>query len=108
MADIIFAKGVVYKLPRPNAPDFVKGSLSFKVDEAIQFLEENAKNGWCNCNILVSKQGKPYVSLDTWKADPNYSSGKPNVNDSYQKKANNSLKNQGFSGVEEKDGIPTF
>ena len=77
--EIVFAKGIIYKLPRNNAPDFVKGSLSFKVDEAIQFLQENAKNGWCNCNLLIAKSGNPYVSLDTWVADPNYSKGNVNV-----------------------------
>ena len=71
MADVIFAKGIIYKAPRPTAPDFVKGSLSFKVEEAIEFLKENAENGWCNVNLLVSKAGKPYAALDTWKPNNN-------------------------------------
>ena len=51
MSDIVFANGIIYKAPRPNAPDFVKGSLSFKVEEAIEFLKANAENGWCNVNL---------------------------------------------------------
>lgn len=102
MADIVFAKGIIYKTPRSNAPDFVKGSLSFKVDEAIEFLKENAKNGWCNCNLLISKQGKPYVSLDTWEPNNSYSSGdSQNVNNHYKSKANNALKNSGYGSSEE-------
>lgn len=49
------------------------------------------------------------AEVDTWKPDPSYGSGKPNVNDSYQKKANNSLKNQGFNSAEhDEDGLPIF
>jgi hypothetical protein len=103
--DIIFANGVIYKPPRTNAPDFVKGALSFKVDEAIQFLKDNTKNGWCNCNILISKSGKPYVALDTWVADPNYNKGKPNVNSVVKEKKPDSA--FGENPVDH-NGLPIF
>jgi len=67
MADIVFVDGIIFKLPRPGAPDFVKGSLSFKIEEAIKFLQENSSNGWCNVDLKVSQGGKPYASLNTWK-----------------------------------------
>jgi len=85
MADIIFANGIIYKQPRAGAPDFVKGALSFKVEEAIAFLKENEENGWCNVNLLVSKAGKPYAALDTWKPNSSYNSTAKNVNNNYVK-----------------------
>ncbi len=64
--DPIFPKGVLFKKPRDGAPDFIRGHLSFKVDEAIEFLKANEKNGWVNIDIKKSKEGKTYLQLDTW------------------------------------------
>ncbi|QDP56288.1 MAG: hypothetical protein GOVbin3009_55 [Prokaryotic dsDNA virus sp.] len=61
--DKVFADGFLFKR-RENAPDFVIGNISVKVDEAITFLKDNQKNGWVNLNVLNSKGGKPYVELD--------------------------------------------
>jgi hypothetical protein len=67
MSDKIFADGFSFK-KRENAPDFVVGSLSVKVEDAIGFLKEHAnQNGWVNLNINVGKSGKPYVELDTFE-----------------------------------------
>jgi hypothetical protein len=63
----VFANGIIFKQPRDNAPDYVKGSISFKVNEAIAFLNMYEKNGWCNINLMISKGGKPYAELDTWE-----------------------------------------
>ena len=65
MATKIFAKGINFKR-REGAPDFVIGNLNIKVDEAIETLKENEKNGWVNLDILTSKEGKPYVEVNTW------------------------------------------
>ena len=46
----IFADGFAFKR-KENAPDFVVGSMSVKVDEAILFLKDNAKKGWVNIDI---------------------------------------------------------
>lgn len=62
----IFADGFSFKR-RENAPDFVVGSISVKVDEATTFLKDNAKNGWVNIDIKTAKSGKPYMELDTWE-----------------------------------------
>lgn len=62
----VFPKGMIYKAPREKAPDYVKGSLSFKVDEFKIFLDENSKNGWVNVNLKEAKSGKYYAELDTW------------------------------------------
>lgn len=68
MAEKIFANGLVYKAPRERAPDYVKGSLSFKVEEFVAWLQEHqSATGWVNVQIKESKGGKLYCELDTWK-----------------------------------------
>jgi hypothetical protein len=63
--DKVFADGFLFKR-RENAPDFVIGNISVKVEEAVAFLKNNQKNGWVNLNVLNSKGGKPYIELDTF------------------------------------------
>ena len=75
--EIKFADGIIFKEPRQGAPDFVKGSLSFKVDEAIEWLKANAENGWCNVGLKVSKGGKAYAALNTWKPEPQGNNNAP-------------------------------
>jgi hypothetical protein len=64
--DKVFADGFSFKR-RENAPDFVVGQLSLKVDDAIAFLKENNKKGWCNLNVNQARSGNYYVELDTWE-----------------------------------------
>ena len=64
-----FPQGIFYKPPMPNAPDFVKGSLSIKVDELIPYLQEKSNNGWVNLDMKQSKAGKIYLELNTWKPE---------------------------------------
>jgi hypothetical protein len=55
----IFAKGMIYKAPHERAHDYVKGSISIKVEEFIPFLEDHAKpDGWVNLSVKESKGGK--------------------------------------------------
>ena len=68
MADKIFAKGIYFNEKSGNAPDFVLGSLSIKTGEFIEFLKEQGK-GDLKLKILMSKGGKPYLEVDTWKPD---------------------------------------
>ena len=84
MEEKVFANGIIFKLPNEKAPDFIKGTISFKIEEAIKFLQQHNKNGWCNVSLKISKGGKPYAELDTWepkqreegdynpKTDPSY------------------------------------
>jgi hypothetical protein len=66
MSDKTFANGIIFKEPSDKAPDFVVGGLSVKKSEFIPFL--NSQSGdWVNLQIKLSKAGKPYVELDTWK-----------------------------------------
>jgi len=67
MSDVkVFADGFIAKR-HEKAPDFVTCSLSVKVDEAVTFLQNNAREGWVNLQVKQSKNGKYYVELDTWQ-----------------------------------------
>jgi len=64
--ETIFLEGMIIKAPRPKAPAFVKGSISFKVDEFKAFLDNHNNNGWVNADLLESKGGKLYAKLNTY------------------------------------------
>jgi hypothetical protein len=84
MSEKVFADGFSFKR-REKAPEFVIGSLSVKVEEAIAFLKEHAsESGWVNLNINMGKTGKHYVELDTWKPSE---SAKPAAKPSTKKQA---------------------
>lgn len=74
-----FPKGFSFKLPHEKAPDFVKGKVSIKIDEAIQYLTGLNASGetWLNLNAKVSKGGKSYLEVDTWKPDGAKGGGTP-------------------------------
>tara|TARA_R100001510_G_scaffold6583_1_gene5156 strand:+ start:1045 stop:1308 length:264 start_codon:yes stop_codon:yes gene_type:complete len=63
----IFANGFSFKR-RENAPEFVVGRLSLKVDDAMAFVKEHMKNGWINFNVNQARSGNYYVELDTYEA----------------------------------------
>lgn len=67
-----FPKGVIVKRPKETAPDFVKADVSIKVDDLIEYLQNcNPKSGWWNGQIKESREGKLYISRDTYEApDP--------------------------------------
>jgi hypothetical protein len=69
--ETIFASGFVFKRPHANAPQFVKGSLSLKSDEAIAFIQKHTKpDGWINLDLLASKDNsKLYFKLNTYKPE---------------------------------------
>ena len=62
----VLADGFIFKR-NEKAPEFVVGSMSIKVDEAMAFLAQNESKGWVNLNVKKSKGGKFYMELDTWK-----------------------------------------
>jgi hypothetical protein len=70
----IFADGFIIKR-RENAPEFVIGNLSVKVDEAIAFLKKYEKKGWVNLSIKKGRSGNPYIELDTFEAKPKGDTG---------------------------------
>ena len=66
--EVKFADGFIVKR-NDTAPDFVVCSVSFKVDEAIGFLKDNAKNGWVNVDFKKAQSGKYYAALNEWQPD---------------------------------------
>tara|TARA_R110000868_G_scaffold800_3_gene5895 strand:+ start:6402 stop:6674 length:273 start_codon:yes stop_codon:yes gene_type:complete len=65
----IFADGFSFKR-NENAPVFVIGRLSMKVDEAVGFIRQHQKNGWVNVDIKTARSGNHYVELDTFEPKP--------------------------------------
>ncbi len=67
--ETVFLDGFIFKRPHESSPDFVKGNMAIKVDEAIAFLQKHKKaDGWVNADLLVSKDGqKLYFKLNTWE-----------------------------------------
>lgn len=72
MADTKFIAGFFFDAPKPGVPDFVKGKLSIKVEEAVAFLQANKNEaGYVNCDLLESKdKTKRYFALNDWKPEP--------------------------------------
>jgi len=81
MSDIVFANGLIFKKP-DNAPDFVIGNLSIKKSEFIPFLDTQ-DGDWVNVQIKLSKAGKYYVELNTWKKEDKKEPKEPRVDSPY-------------------------
>lgn len=65
-----FAKGMFWNAPREGAPSFVMGAISFKVADAVVFLQQHENNaGYVNVDVKVSREGKTYLELNTWKPE---------------------------------------
>ena len=62
----IFADGFIAKRSE-RAPEWVITNLSVKVSEAVEFLNQHQREGWCNLQVKRSQGGKLYVELDTWQ-----------------------------------------
>lgn len=68
MENRTFAGGMYYNLPRDNAPNWVKGKMSFKVEDAIKFLKANVNSeGYVNVDLTESKNGKGCAFLNTYQ-----------------------------------------
>lgn len=63
----VFVDGMIFKAKSPNAPEFIKGSLSVKVEEFPIFLKKHNNKGWVNIDIKQSQGGKFYLELNTFK-----------------------------------------
>ena len=62
----IFADGFSFKR-QENAPDFVIGRVSIKVDDAIAFMQKHQNGGWVNLNAKYARSGNAYLELDTFE-----------------------------------------
>lgn len=68
MSDIEFPQGMMWKEPRQGAPDYVRGSVSIKREELIEWLS-NREGEWVNLDLKESKGGKVYFSVNDWKPE---------------------------------------
>jgi len=64
-----FPQGIFIKAPADAAPDFVKGKIQMKLDEALPWIKSKADSGeqWLSLDIKEGRSGKWYASVDTWK-----------------------------------------
>jgi len=67
--EIEFPDGLIVKAPNPNAPSFVKASISIKVADLGVWLRGKHKAGeeWVNLDIKEAKSGKWYAAVSTFK-----------------------------------------
>jgi len=74
MAEQILMKGIRLFAPKTSQPDFVLASGVITLNELVSFAKENPQllteyNGekQLRIQLLKSKDGKPYMTVDTWK-----------------------------------------
>ena len=67
--DIEFVDGLLVKPPHEKAPDFVKASISIKVEDLGKWLRAKYKAGdeWVNIDVKEAKSGKWYAAVSTFK-----------------------------------------
>jgi len=70
MADKRFPDGIIFKLPRENAPDYVIGGISIKKKEALEWIKKE-EGDWINLDLLVSREGKGYCAVNDYKKPSN-------------------------------------
>lgn len=63
----VFADGFIFKRKNEKAPDFVKGHISIKSEDAIKFIKSHDNKGWVNLDLKESQGGKLYLELNEWK-----------------------------------------
>jgi hypothetical protein len=82
MADQTLLKGIRLFQPKPNQPEFVLASGVITLNELVTFAKENPQllseyNGekQIRIQLLKSKDGKPYMTVDTWKPEGTFKEG---------------------------------
>jgi|ERR1700733_1569981 len=67
MKEKIFINGLMFKSKRDKTPEYVKGHISIKVKELIEFLKGYTEYEWLNADLKKSaKTGKLYIELNTY------------------------------------------
>lgn len=79
MADKEFPKGILFKTATEKSPDFVKGHISIKVIEFIDYLKLHECKGWVNFDLKKSKGGKLYLDLNDWKPEDKKDDSEENI-----------------------------
>lgn len=65
----MLANGIYYNKPREQAPEYVLGGLSIQRDQFQSWLaqQETDEKGYLKLDILVSREGKPYIKINDRK-----------------------------------------
>jgi hypothetical protein len=65
----VLAKGIYVEKPSTNAPDWVIAKVSFKMSDALPFLQQHEnKAGYVNLDVLMTKDGsKFYAALNQFE-----------------------------------------
>jgi hypothetical protein len=90
-----FVNGLIFKMPHESAPDFVKGSLSIRREELLTFLTGKTEE-WINVDLKVSKAGKAYAQVNTFKPESRQD----------MTKRENAVQGGGINGVEPQQSAP--
>ena len=68
MSEKKFAKGFYGTMKPQNAPSFVLGRVSIKIEDAIQWLQENKnEKGYVNLDIYEGRDNKLSIFLNEFK-----------------------------------------
>jgi len=69
MSDKIFMSDGGWRVSKPNedAPDFVIANIGIKLSDFALFVKKHQDGSWMNIQVKVSRDGKYYAELDTWK-----------------------------------------
>lgn len=71
MSDMV--GGIYPKVKNERSPDFVICKMSINVAQFREwmqaYMKENPNEEWINMDFLVSRAGKGYAKLDTWKPE---------------------------------------
>lgn len=62
----VFADGFRFER-KEDAPEWVVGRLSIKIEDAAEFMAKHEKKGWLNLNVLKARSGNYYLELDTYE-----------------------------------------
>ena len=100
MEEKVFADGFTFKRSE-NAPEFVVGRLSLKIDAAIEFIKQHQKNGWINLDVKKARTGNFYIELDTYTPKDNKSVAEAN---SVTNKAQSTNKSKSQIQMTDEDG----
>ena len=67
--EVEFVDGLIVKPPHAKAPNFVKASISIKVEDIGKWLRAKYKAGdeWVNIDVKESKGGKWYAAVSDFK-----------------------------------------
>lgn len=80
--DKVLPEGIRMFAPHQNAPDFVKGSVVITLNDLVEFGKKNPNylteyqgKKQLKLQLLESRDGKPYLAVDTYKPGQNTGGG---------------------------------